>query len=93
MCFRGYILIRLKTIGTEWKVVEKLSGLKSTIHEEKWRVTYITPIYGSWDVIVECSFSKLQELNKIETFIRLDEDLSQWIEETTILIGTNSDFN
>ncbi|MFW9773551.1 MAG: hypothetical protein ACFFBY_09455 [Promethearchaeota archaeon] len=93
MYFRGYILIRLKAIGTEWKVVEKLSRLKSTSHEEKWRVTYATPIYGGWDVIVECSFSKLQELSKIETFIRLDDDLSQWIEETTTLIGTNSDYD
>jgi len=93
MSFRGYILIRLKTVGTEWKVVEKLSGLKSTDAEEDWRVTYVTPIYGGWDLIVECSFTKLQELNKIESFIHLDEDLSQLIEETTTLIGTNSNFN
>lgn len=92
MCFRGYILIRIKTIGTEWKVAEKLSRLKSANNEEKWSVTYVTPVYGNWDIIVECSFSNLKELNKIETFIRLDEDLSQWIEETTTLIGTNANF-
>ena len=34
MYYRGYILIRLKVIGTEWKVVDKLEGLKSTKLDE-----------------------------------------------------------
>ena len=67
MFYRGYILVRLKTIGTEWKVVEKLSSLKSTEAEENWKVTYVTPVYGGWDLVVECSFTKLQELDKIVT--------------------------
>ena len=53
MFYRGYILVRLKIIGTEWKVVEKLSSLKSTESEENWRVTYVTPVYGGWDLVVE----------------------------------------
>ncbi|MFX0019772.1 MAG: hypothetical protein ACFFAK_00255 [Promethearchaeota archaeon] len=92
MFYRGYILVRLKTIGTEWKVVEKLSSLKSTESEENWRVTYVTPVYGGWDLVVECSFTKLQELDKIVTYMRVDNQLSQWIEETTTLVSSKPDY-
>ena len=92
MFYRGYILVRLKTIGTEWKVVEKLSSLKSTESEENWRVTYVTPVYGGWDLVVECSFTKLQELDKIVTYMRVDDQLSQWIEETTTLVSSKPDY-
>ncbi len=90
--YRGYILIRLKVIGTEWKVVNKLMGLKSTEAEDDWKITYATPIYGGWDIIVECSFKKLKDLDKIVTFCRIDEDLSLWIEETTTLMGSKNDY-
>jgi len=73
-------------------VVDKLSGLKSTEPDEDWMVTYATPVYGGWDLIVECSFSKLQDLDKIVTFCRVDEDLAQWIEETTTLCGTKPNY-
>ena len=90
--YRGYVLIRLKVIGTEWKVVDKLTVLKSTEAEEDWKITYATPIYGGWDVIVECSFRKLKDLDKIVTFCRIDVDLSHWIEETTTLMGSKNDY-
>jgi hypothetical protein len=93
MFYRGYILVRLKTIGTEWKVVEKLSNLRSTEIEENWRVTYVTPVYGGWDLIVECSFTKLQELDKIVTYMRVDDQLAQWIEETTTLVSSKPDYS
>jgi hypothetical protein len=92
MYYRGYILIRLKSIGTEWKVVKKLTNLKSTENSEDWKITYVTPIYGGWDIVVECSFTKLQELDKIVTFIRVDEDISSWIEETTTLVSSKPDY-
>ena len=92
MYYRGYVLIRLKVIGTEWKVVKKLSNLKSSDQDEDWKITYATPVYGGWDVIVECSFSKLKDLDKIVTYCRLDNDLSQWIEETTTLMGSKNDY-
>lgn len=92
MYYRGYILIRLKTIGTEWKVVKKLTNLQSTDHSEDWKITYVTPIYGGWDIMVECSFTKLQELDKIVTFIRVDEEISSWIEETTTLVSSKPDY-
>ncbi|KKK41310.1 hypothetical protein LCGC14_1619350 [marine sediment metagenome] len=44
MYYRGYILIRLKELSSEWKVVFKLNGLKSTEPEEDWKVTYATPV-------------------------------------------------
>lgn len=93
MYYRGYILIRLKTIGTEWKVVEKLTDLRSTDEKEDWKITYVTPVYGGWDIMVECSFTKLQELDKIVTFIRVDEDISPWIEETTTLVSSKPDYS
>jgi len=89
--YRGYILTRLKQIGTEWKVVDKVKDLKSSEPDEDWKVTYATPVYGGWDLIIECSFTKLQDLDKIVTFCRVDEDLSQWIEETTTLMGSRND--
>ena len=73
-------------------MVNKIKGLKSTESDEDWEVTYATPIYGGWDLLIECSFSKLQELDKIVTFCRLNEELCQWIEETTTLCGTNPNF-
>jgi hypothetical protein len=90
--YRGYILIRLKVIGSEWEVVKKLTNLKSSDQDEDWKITYATPIYGGWDVIVECAFSKLKDLDKIVTFCRVEEDLSQWIEETTTLMGSKNDY-
>ncbi len=91
--YRGYILIRLKIVGKEWEVAENLSGLESKEEGEDWKVTYATPVYGGWDVMVECSFSNLNELDKIVTYCRVDEKLSEYIEETTSLIGTKNDFN
>jgi len=92
MYYRGYILIRLKVIGTEYEVVKKLTNLKSSDLDEDWKITYATPVYGGWDVIVECSFSKLKDLDKIVTYCRVDNDLSQWIEETTTLMGSKNDY-
>jgi hypothetical protein len=92
MIYRGYILIRLKIIGAEWKVVEKLNGLQSKVSEDDWEITYVTPVYGGWDLVVECSFNKKQELDKIVTYIRVDEDLSKWIEETTTLVSSKPDY-
>lgn len=92
MYYRGYLLMRLKIIGKEWEIVEKLKGLKSSEASEDWMINYATPIYGGWDVIVECSFTKLKELDKIVTYCRIDEDLSQWIEETITLCGTKPNF-
>ncbi|KKK45953.1 MAG: hypothetical protein Lokiarch_05400 [Candidatus Lokiarchaeum sp. GC14_75] len=92
MYYRGYILVRLAKLGSEWDVVNKLNGLKATEEEEDWKVTYATPVYGGWDVMVECSFSKLKDLDKIVTFCRVDKELSAWIEETTTLMGSKNDF-
>lgn len=79
-------------IGAEWKVVEILNGLRSKIPEDDWEITYVTPVYGGWDLVVECSFNKKQELDKIVTYIRVDEDLSKWIEETTTLVSSKPDY-
>jgi len=90
--YRGYILIRLKAIGKEWSVVDKLIDLKSTEPGDDWKITYVTPIYGGWDIMLECSFSKLRDIDKIVTFCRVDKELSQWIEETTTLMGAKNDY-
>jgi hypothetical protein len=90
--FRGYVFIRLKKIGFEWNVVQKLKNLKSVELDEDWKVTYATPVYGGWDVVVECSFTKKQELDKIIAYIRMDEEISKWIEETTSLVSSKPDY-
>ena len=86
-------MVRLKVIGSEWKVVDKIVGLESKEEGEDWKVTYATPVYGGWDLMVECSFTKLEDLDKIVTYCRVDDELSQWIEETTTLCGTKPNFN
>jgi len=55
-------------------------------------VTYATPVYGGWDLIIECAFTKLQDLDKIVTFCRVDSELSQWIEETTTLVSSKPNY-
>ncbi len=90
--YRGYILIRLKIIGTQWKVTDKLKGLKSNNQQEDWEVTYATPIYGGWDLMIECKFQNLEDLEKITSFCRSDDDLNQWIEATTTLISTKRNY-
>lgn len=59
---------------------------------ENWQITYATPIYGGWDIIVECKFSNLEDLEKIVYNCRIDNELSQWIEATTTLISTRRNY-
>ncbi len=89
--YRGYILIRLKQIGMEWNVVDKLTNLTSSETDENWKIGYVTPVYGGWDLVVECKFRKLHELDKIIAYLTTEEELSSWIEETTTLVSNNPD--
>ena len=90
--YRGYILIRLKIIGKEWDVANKMKDMESTKEDEDWKVTYATPVYGGWDLIAEVSFMNLQELDKIVTYCRTDEEIGDFIEETTTLLGTKPNY-
>ncbi len=83
----------MKIINTQWDVVEKLKNLRSQNPNEDWQITYATPIYGGWDIVVECKFSHLADLDKIVTLCRTDEELSEWIEATTTLISTRNNFS
>lgn len=83
----------MKIIGTQWKVTEKLKSLKSSNHQEDWEITYATPIYGGWDLMAECVFNNLEDLEKIVTFCRSDEELAKLIETTTTLISIKKDFS
>ena len=91
--YRAYILFRLSKIGTEWQLVDKMMKMKSEGDDGKmWLVTYVTVIYGAWDVIAEVSFKKLENLDEIVTFIRTDEDVKEIIEETTTLVSSKPNF-
>lgn len=90
--YRGYILIRLKSIGTEFKVVEKINSIKSNFPEEDWDISFVTTVYGGWDLVVECSFNKKKELDKIVSIIHVEEDLSKWVGEITTLVSTKPDY-
>ncbi|MFW9938526.1 MAG: hypothetical protein ACFFD5_12820 [Candidatus Thorarchaeota archaeon] len=57
-----------------------------------WKITYSAPVYGAWDLIIECIFTNLEDLEKIISFCRTDKDLSQWIEATTTLISIKKSF-
>jgi hypothetical protein len=69
-----------------------MKSLKPSTQNEDWQITYVTPIYGGWDLIVECKFNNLGDLDKIVSFCRTDTDLSQWIEATTTLISTKKNY-
>ena len=84
-------MVRLKIIGTQWKIVEKLKGLKPE-EDQDWKITYASPTYGGWDLIVECIFNNLEDLEKIVSFCRTDRDLKEWIDATTTLISTKRNF-
>ena len=90
--YRGYILVRLKIIGTQWKIVEKLKALQPG-EDQGWKITYSTPTYGGWDLIIEFVFTDLEDLDQIVSFCRTDHELSEWIEATTTLIGTKRNYN
>ncbi|MFX1409838.1 MAG: hypothetical protein ACFFA6_05775 [Promethearchaeota archaeon] len=90
--FRGYILIRLKIIGTQLKVLEKVKELKSISSDENWKITYATPLYGAWDFLIECVFSDLPDMEEIISFFRNNEELKQWVEATTTLIGLRKNY-
>ena len=89
--YRAYILFRLSKIGTEWQLVDKMMKMKSE-YGKMWLVTYVTVIYGAWDVIAEVSFKKLENLDKIVTSIRMDESVKDIIEETTTLVSSKPNF-
>ncbi len=91
--YRAYILFRLSKIGTEWQLVDKMMKMKSEDEDGKmWLVTYVTVIYGAWDVIAEVSFKKLENLDEIVTSIRMDEDIKEIIEETTTFVSSKPNF-
>jgi DNA-binding Lrp family transcriptional regulator len=87
-CYRGYVLARLSRIGTEWEITEKVMNLKANT----WEITYATPIYGAWDLIIEVSFEKLEDLDVVVTQIRSDESIRESIEETTTLVSSKPNY-
>ena len=85
-------MIRLKIIGTQLKIVEKLKYFHP-IEEREWKITYSSPTYGGWDLIIECVFNNLADLDEIVSFFRTDNDLKEWIDATTTLISTKKNFD
>lgn len=92
MFYRGYILIRISIIGKDEELVELLKNVKSTNPNESWQINYATPTYGGWDLIAECAFSKLSDLDKIVSLIRKNTKISSLINETTTLVGTKPNY-
>ena len=84
-------MVRLKIIGTQWKIVEKLKSFQPKSGHD-WKITYSTPTYGGWDLIIECVFNDLEDLDEIVSFCRSDSDLKEWIEATTTLLSTKKNF-
>ncbi|MHA1794237.1 MAG: hypothetical protein ACTSVI_16460 [Promethearchaeota archaeon] len=89
--YRGYILCRLNKIGSEWEVVKGLKEMNSDFGEDL-KVTYASPIYGAWDLIIEASFEKLENLDKLVTMIRINPVFQKNIGETTTFVSSKPDF-
>jgi hypothetical protein len=90
--YRGYILIRLKIIDKQQKIVEKIDTFQLRHPHKDWKIIYIIPIHGECDMIVECVFRELENLNVILNFCRTDNELINWIEATTTFISIKKDF-
>ncbi|MFX0098857.1 MAG: hypothetical protein ACFFCS_04700 [Candidatus Hodarchaeota archaeon] len=89
--YRGYILCRLSKIGSEWDIVNALKKINEELTSEL-KVTYASPIYGAWDLIIEASFAKLEELDSLVTKIRTNAGLQENIEETTTFVSSRPDY-
>ena len=81
----------MKIIGTQWKIVEKLKYFQPK-NGHNWKITYSSPTYGGWDLIIECVFNNLEDLDEIVSFCRTDKDLKEWIDATTTLISTKRSY-
>ena len=88
--YRGYLLIRLARIGTEWDITGKMMQLEDP--DGNWEITYATPIYGAWDLLIEISFKKLENLDTVVTKLRADNDIRDFIEETTTLVSSKPNY-
>ena len=89
--YRGYLLVRLAKIGTEWDISNRM--MKMTDPEENWEITFACPIYGAWDLIVEVSFKRLEDLDQVVTALRSDDEIRANIEETTTLVSSKPNYN
>ena len=69
--YRGYLLVRLAKIGTEWSISNKMMEMVDP--DGNWEVTFACPIYGAWDLMIEISFKQLEDLDSEaeETLINL----------------------
>jgi DNA-binding Lrp family transcriptional regulator len=89
--YRGYLLIRLARIGSEWEISERMMAMNDP--KGDWEVTFASPIYGSWDVLVEISFKKLEDLDTVVTALRSDDNIRDSIEETTTLVSSRANYD
>lgn len=89
--YRGYILCRLSKIGSEWDIVNELKRINEEFGDNL-KVTYASPIYGAWDLIIEASFEQLEELDSLVTQIRTNAGLQENIEETTTFVSSRPDY-
>jgi len=85
-------LIRLKIIDAQWDIVKKLKDFNLNQASDRWKITYTTPTYGGWDLLIECFFKSLKDLENIILFCRTDKDLREWIEATNTLISVRKNF-
>ena len=50
-------------------------------------------MYGGWDLLVECYFNDLDDLDKLVSYCRTDPELQGWIEATTTLVSTKRNYD
>lgn len=82
---KAYVLLRLnynifsldEEGGHRW-ITEKLHS--------KYKVN-VTPVLGSWDAVAEVKFDRPEEVDSVVTSIRQDEELKEYIDETTTYIN------
>ena len=71
--YRGYLLVRLAKIGSEWAISNKMMEMVDP--NGNWEITFACPIYGAWDLMIEISFKQLEDLDSVVTALRADEEI------------------
>ena len=89
--YRGYIIIRLLSVGTEKKIIENLMKLN---HDNiPWKINYCTLIYGLWDVLCEIMAPSQQEFIVTVNRIMETNGIREFVREYFQLISTTQNFS
>ena len=84
-------MVRLKIIGTQWKIVEKLKQFRPK-NGNNWMITYCSPTYGGWDLIIDID-AKNWQISKITAWLIVECLKEFGIKSISIKFSGNKGFH